>query len=192
MTSWNNITSYISYKEIIECLEINTDTEFVVDGKLSSEGIDYVFQEVVEFGENYQRKHKKEPSEELRLKTENSLIQKLLDAYILPEDIVKRLDWKKKFQFINDYAQKGSKFDFLKDITTPGLALIDFETPEGFSLTLFPPIMVVINDLYYMESEILPEFNFEDVTAFDVIDIIGQAMSMQLCDVEEDVKEYVS
>lgn len=192
MTLWTSISSFISYKEIAECLEINTDTDYVVGGKLSPEGIDYVFEEVVQFGEEYKHTHQKEPSEELRLKEENELIQKLIEAYISPEEVAKKLDWKKKFQFINDYAQAGSRFDFLKDITTPGLAIIEFETARGFSLTIFPSIMTVISDFYYMESGLLPEFNYEEVTAFDVIDVIGQAMSMNLCDVEKDVEEYVS
>lgn len=187
----DSIVSYITYKDIAECLDIDTSTEIVQDGKLTIEGINEIYEKITHFCENYKKKHKSDPTEELRIEEENKLIQQSLDAYISPEAIAKKIDWHQKIEFINNYAQQGSKFEFLKDLAPTGLALVTFETEDGITFTIYPPIMILINDFHYLDTSVLPEFNYEEATAFDIIDLIGQALSLELLSVDESIAEYI-
>lgn len=187
--SWTSIVSYVSFKEIAEIFDVETNTEFVENGILTDEGINHVFEEVSDYCIEYKRKNKVEITEELRLKKENSFITKLVSAYISPENLVKKINWIDKFQFINQYAKAGTRLPFLD--TPKGEALIWIEEPEGFMLTIFPPIMTFVNDMQYQEDSTLPEFNFDDVTAYDVISALEQAIKLELCQVEKELKEFV-
>jgi len=183
--SWTSIISYISYARIAEILEINTDTEYVAKGELTEDGINYVFDYISEYCREFKKQHGVEPAEEIQLKEENNIIQKLVDQYIDPVTLIKRIDWTQKFQFINDYAAKGSQLDFVRD-SERGLALIWFEVEGGFSLTIFPSIMTVITDISYLIDSLLPEYNYEDVNAEDVIETLINADVLKLCSLELD------
>jgi len=187
---WTSIVSYISFKQIAECLDIQTDTSYVSAGNLTSDGADYVFDKVADYCADYKRQHKKELSEELRIRKENDYIQDLLNSYMSPEDLVKRIDWVEKFKFVNNYTNAGSKFSFLSDQPC-GDSLAWFETPDGYMLTLFQPIMIFINDMHYYEESTLPEFNYEEVAAPDVISALEQAFLLKICNLEKEIEEFV-
>jgi len=188
--AWTNIVSYISYKQISECLGIETDTQYVSEGALTEEGVRCVFEEVSDYCDKYRRAKKTEISEELRVKKENEIIQNFLDAYIYPEAVVRKVNWISKFQFINDYTLVGSRFPFLGAHET-GNALIWFEMSGGFMLTLLPPIMTFINDMHYQEESTLPEFNFDDVTSTDVFLALEQAIILKICEIEKEAEEFI-
>jgi len=188
--SWTNIVSYVSFKQIAECLDIQTDTPHVAAGVLTPEGAGYVFDQVDKYCADYKRKQKTELSEELRLRKENDYIQNLTSSYVAPKNLVKKINWVEKFEFINNYTKAGSKFSFLND-QAPGESIIWFENSDGYMLTLLPPIMIFINDMHYYEESTLPEFNFDDVTAYDVISALEQAFIMKICDLEKEIEEFV-
>lgn len=190
MTSWTNIVSYISFKEIAEILDIETNTELVSDGVLTPEGNSYVFDEIAKYCANYKQMHKKEITDELRLEKENSLISKMLSAYISPEELIRKINWIHKFKFINQYTEVGSRLAFL-DQAAKGEALIWFENLDGFMLTLFPPVMTFINDMQYRDDSSLPEFNFDNVTSQDVLVALEQAIRLEICEIEKEVEEFI-
>jgi len=187
--NWTNIVSYISFKEIVEIFDVETNTEFVSDGTLTAEGADHVFEEVSDYCINYKRKYKVEISDELRLEKENDFIAKLVGAYTSPEELVRKINWSNKFQFVNQYTKEGSKLSFVA--SAKGEALIWFEGPDGFMLTLFPPIMTFINDMQYREDSTLPEFNFDDVTSYDVLMALEQAVRFEVCQIEKEIEEFI-
>ena len=188
--NWTNIVSYISFKEIAEILDVETNTEFVAEGVLTPEGANYVFEEISKYCANHKHAHKIEITDELRLEKENALINKLVNSYISPEALVRKINWIEKFQFINQYTHNGSSLDFL-DSPIKGEALIWFEVPDGFMLTMFPPIMTFINDMHYYEDSTLPEFNFDDVTACDVFIALEQAIRLEICKLEKEIEEFI-
>lgn len=187
--SWTSIVSYISFKEIAEIFGVETNTEFVEDGVLTDDGINHVFEEVSNYCIEYRRKNKTAIADELRLAKENNFIAKLVSSYISPENLVKKVNWIDKFQFINQYTKAGTKLPFLE--TPKGEALIWIEEPDGFMLTIFPPIMTFISDMQYQEDSTLPEFNFDDVTAYDVLSALEQAVRLELCQIEKELEEFV-
>lgn len=188
--NWTNIVSYISFKEIAEILDIDTNTEFVTGGILTPEGTNYVFEEIANYCANYKQAHKKEIADDLQLEKENSLINKLISAYVSPEEVARKINWINKFHFVNQYTIVGSRLDFLGS-SVKGEALIWFEVPDGFMLTIFPPIMTFINDMHYNEDSTLPEFNFDDVTAQDVLIALEQAIRLEICQIEKEVEEFI-
>jgi hypothetical protein len=177
--SWISITSFISYAQIAECFNIDTNTEYVADGSITPEGVNYIFEVIG--NENL--------SDEQRLVRENQLLQKLLDDYQTPESLIRKIRWISKFKAINAYTSGGSRLDFLKNAQS-GEGLQWFETENGFSLTLFPAVMIFIEDMQYLEDGTLPEFPFEEVSAEDVFIAIDQAMQNNVLEPEAQLEAF--
>lgn len=174
MTKWEGIVSFISYEQIAECLEIDTNNEFVADGQITPDGMKRIFDLASE--ENL--------SEDDRVKRENELMQQAVIDYIPPEEVVKKVRWATIFEQINTYTQRGSRHNFLSDLQT-GPALDFFETEEGISVTFHEPIMIFINDAQYAEDSTLPEFGFDDLSATDLFIAIDQASQAEMLDASE-------
>lgn len=162
MVELSSVVSYISYREIAEALDIVTNTDFVVDGVVTPLGIESVFEKINKMGVSDEERHNKE----------NELLKELVDNYVSPEDIVKNLNWEECFTHINNYTARGSNYPFLRFRTT-GTSIEWFKTDEGIHLSLYDPIMIFIEDIHYSSESQLPDFDFDTITAHDVITAIS-------------------
>lgn len=177
-----SIVSFITFEQIAECLEIDTDNEFVIGGQITQEGLQRVFEIASQ----------EKLSEEEQIQRENILVKQIIQQYVEPAQLVKQVGWEKVFNKVNDYTRLGSRLEFNQQ--EPGIALQFFETSEGFSITFYEPVMIFINDAQYSDDSTLPEFGFDQVSAEDLFIAIDQAVQSQLLDASElePLAEYIA
>lgn len=177
-----SIVSFITFEQIAECLELDTDNEFVAGGQVTPEGFQRIFEIVAQ----------EKLSEEQQIQRENLLVKQILEQYIEPTQLVKQVGWEKVFNKVNEYTSLGSRLEFNQQ--EPGIALQSYETPEGFSITFYEPVMIFINDAQYSDDSTLPEFGFDQISAEDLFIAIDQAKQSRLLDVPElePLTEYIT
>lgn len=105
------------------------------------------------------------------LKIENNFLLNLKNHWSLKKILTSHIDFEFLTEKINQWSQTGPKNVNLFAVKPEtGFGLDYFINKHGIWFTVYEPFIIPYLEIYYHEYDILPEWNFEDLLATDIIE----------------------
>jgi hypothetical protein len=160
-------TLFISWEEFAECLDFDYEAEVAACGVSEANLVNYAFTKT----RDYISQVEEEFDEEQILEMENKYLVALKKHWSLQNIILRHVKLKEITDNLNKWAQTGPKQPQLFVVQPKaGFAVMYFVNNLGVSFTIYETFMVPHTELYYEQSDELPEWNFEDLTAADIVE----------------------
>jgi hypothetical protein len=158
---------FISWEEFAESVDFDHTTEIASCGVSEANLVDYAFTKT----RDYISQIEEEFDETQILEMENKYLEALKKHWSLQNILLRHIKLKEITEGLNTWAQTGPKHPQLFVIQPkPGFAVTYFINNIGISFTIYETFMIPHTELYYEQSDSLPEWNFEDITAEDVVE----------------------
>lgn len=167
-------TCYISWNDVAEMLGLDEFADYTDPEQAPARDIiDAAFLEAQEWCNKYKSVHGKEPSDKDALEVENDILNSILEHWSAANILMTQFNLEKCVDNLNRWCERGAERKYLFGVPPlPGHGLQYFTTPIGISFTAYNPFMVPYVELYYDENGSLPEWDLEDLHAFDIIETI--------------------
>lgn len=163
--SWEAIADYF---DLIERWPIHLD-----DAELPEEFKVVAFEESKVWAQLYFETYGKPPTEEEIIEKENQLIKSLQDHWSPSNILLSKFNFEKLISDINEWSHLGAKEPHLfGNPPDPGKSLEYFLTDLGINFTVYEPFMIPYTEIYYELYSNLPEWNYDDIDAFDIIETL--------------------
>lgn len=161
-------TSFVTWKDIASTFEV--DQEWDLLDKEAAPPFDVI---ETAFRETLKLLKDQNLDEEILIELENKTIDNILEHWSADTIIPLHIDIEALINEFNELSLAGPKNkNLFPTEPLPGIAIEFFIQTTGINFTIFPPFMIPYTELYYEEYSELPEWNLEDITGLDIIEIL--------------------
>ena len=169
-------TCFISWKDIAYVIGLDDYIALTnPDEKPETDIVNAAFNEALEWSNKYKVVHGKPPSDDMALEVENKILDSILHHWSASSILQRFLKLDEYISDLNKWCQRGATRKYLFGVPPlPGPGLEYITNDVGVSFTAYPAFMIPYIELYYDENESLPEWDLEDIHAFDIIETIYQ------------------
>lgn len=167
-------TCFVAWNDVAEMLGLDEFADYTDPTKPPAKDIvNAAFIEAREWCNKYKQVHGKDPSDKDALEVENDILNSIQEHWSAANILMTQLSLDKYVGDLNKWCKGGAIRKYLFGVPPiPGHGLEYFVTPIGISFTAYTPFMIPYIELYYDENESLPEWDIEDIHAYDIIETL--------------------
>lgn len=165
---------FIRWSDIAHIFDVTSRWDLVnPDDPTPIDIINIAFQEAQEWVSAYKKTTNKDPQDEILVDKENAIAESIMDHWSYGSVLAGNLPFKEIVDGINSWCLGGPKNKKLFVQTpAPKIGLSYYLNDLGINFTIYPSFIIPYTELYYEAYELLPDWNFEDLDAADVVETL--------------------
>lgn len=183
--SWDDIAEYFDYFE-------DYDLQYAND-EATDEFREIAFNEARNWANLYTKTRGLPPSDDAIVEKENAIIASLQEHWSAANVLLSKFDFEKMVTDVNTWSHGGAKDPkIFGNPPSPGKSIETFFTLLGISFTVYKPFMIPYIESYYHLHDNLPEWNYEDLEALDIIETLFAIQTMLGNHIDISIKDWES